>query len=259
MQQLVTAFCLQRRISRVVILTRSSPTWLYRRDDTDSNQTLRRQREFCDLFLDRNAFEVELEILEMDFLSAYTDQTLIRLNDHLHGRNDVLILTSTMDRVTRRMAHLDVLEQLRERNIWVMSFVWPQRHFPVPANAVEVAALVDTDVVDLPLINTIPASFHHTTVLRAAEYGLPIIMPVVLSQRTMPFIRATIRDAEYFVSQNNQTIYASTMLPRDAPTSGNTRGISDNRVNYWKRYITDNTGKRNCQVMVSGGCWLRYL
>ncbi|CAM0138434.1 unnamed protein product [Umbelopsis sp. WA50703] len=249
-RHLVTDFCLRRRITDVVVLTRGSPTWLYRQDDTDSNQTLRRQREFCSLFLDRHAVQLELIVLELDFVSAYSEQTLNQLRERLDGRNDVLILASSMDRITRRMTHLDEFVQWRERNTWVMSFIWQQRHFPVPTNAVEVAALVDADVVDLPVTNSIVRSFEHTAELHATGYGLPLVMPVVLTNRTMPFIRATIADAENFVSQNNHVIYASTTLPRDAPiATGRTRGINQNWVNYWTRYITELTGLRREQVI----------
>ncbi|KAJ2963446.1 hypothetical protein NQZ79_g1616 [Umbelopsis isabellina] len=81
--------------------------------------------------------------------------------------------------------------------------------------------------------------------------GLPVIMPLVMSARTIPLVRDVVADAETFVTQTSNIIYSSTALPPEAPTiSRRVRGINQTWINYWTEYTAQNTGLRREQVQI---------
>lgn len=247
-RQLVTRFCIERHINRIVVVSRTSPEWSKRQNDKNCEPSLSLQEYFCHQFIDPLNINVQVEQLQINGKSAFGQQTMTRLTQHMTARENVLILASSIERLTRRQQQLLEMLTWQERNIWVMSFLWPlRRELPYPTDTASVARFIDIvpqQLEDPQLVQDIVSGFARTIALRSTVYGHPVIMPMVLSDHNLPLVGAAVSDAENFVTRNIDIVYSSTMLPPNAPRhQGTQRGISRRWEDFWQAHVSQITGK----------------
>ncbi|KAG2182564.1 hypothetical protein INT43_007495 [Umbelopsis isabellina] len=229
-RQLVTRFCLERHITLIVIVSRTSPEWSKRQNDKNCEPSLNLQEYFCHQFVDPLNLNVQS-------------------SDTTYGRaRNILILASSFERLTRRQEQLLEMLAWQERNIWVMSFLWPlRRELPYPTDTASVARFIDIvpqNLEDPQLIQDIVNGFARTIALRSTIYGHPVVMPMVLSDHNLSLIGAAVSDAENFVTRNIDVVYWSTTLPQNAPRHQRTqRGVLRRWEDFWKGHISQTTGK----------------
>ncbi|KAJ2963507.1 hypothetical protein NQZ79_g1614 [Umbelopsis isabellina] len=247
-RQLVTRFCLERYITRIVIVSRTGPEWSKRQNDKNSEPSLSLQEHFCHQFVDQFNGNIQVEQLQINGESAFGQQTMRRLTQHIGARGDILLLASSIERLTRRQEQLLDMLTWQERNTWVMSFLWPlRRELPYPTDPIGVARFINIapqQLQDLQLVQDIASGFARTIALRSTIYGHPVVMPMVLSDHNLPIVGAAVSDAEYFVTRNIDIMYRSTELPQNAPRyRGTQRGISRRWEDFWKAHVSQTTGK----------------
>jgi hypothetical protein len=240
--RLVRRFIISRSIRRVIILSRTSPRWNGSSSDLSSQASNSRQIEFCRSFLarlDTQALGIIVTTLQLPRVSAYGRDTLDRLEQLLADQQNVLILSSSIDRVTRRVDHLEVVESWRARNIWVMSFLWDQRRFPYPQNVGDIADYVLDASTNQRPEGTILRELQRQEPLRMPAFGFPVTMPIVASRQLFPLITDVVADAQTFVSESQRTVYANVALPNNLPHQAflETRGITPALTECWRDWL----------------------
>lgn len=246
MSDIIGHFITSVNIRTILIVSRTSPPRARGFTSRIAREpSLTRQSTFCSMIV--RGLYTPCTYLELDQVSAYQDDTLSRLHSRLQDESDVLILTPSLDRLSRNSAHIDRIVELQQRNVWTMCLLWPQSLFTFPETEEQVAHHVRTLPEGRQQYTSLLRWFGQQSAFRNMESNIPLIMPTVINlevPRIENMVRSTIHHAEAFVSALRAPVYSGVEVPAtmERRQSQDTfRGMTDELAQTWQTTISDIT------------------
>ncbi|CAO3682620.1 unnamed protein product [Umbelopsis ramanniana] len=245
MQSIISHHVASKNIEEIIIVCRTSPG--RSTSEVASESSLSRQLSFTMTFLE--GLGLPVTHLTLHATSAFHNNTLNRILDATSGKRNVLLLASSMDRMTRNEAHVDqFLELQQSHNIWTMFLLTSYQAFQMPTTAQEVADFVNVDSIErnLDVYQQVATWFSSDqNAFRNAAGKKPWVMPTVLSlesPRVLESILQDVRHAGRFVTATKAPSYGRAQVPSEMiRQAAGRKGMTEETAVTWKTTLASIT------------------
>jgi hypothetical protein len=247
MRSIISHHVASKNIEEIIIVCRTSPGWSSTSSEVSSESSLSRQLAFTMAFLE--GLELPVTPLTLHATSAFHNNTLNRILDATNGKRNVLLLASSIDRMTRNEEHVDrFLELQQNHNIWTMFLMTSYQAFQMPTTAQEVADFVNVHSIgrDLDVYQQVATWFSSTQdAFRNAAGKKPWVLPTVLSlgsPRVLESIRQDVQHACKFVTAIKAPSYSRVKVPSEMMRmAAGRKGVTEEIAATWKAALADIT------------------
>lgn len=247
MRSIISHHVASKNIEEIIIVRRTSPAWSNRSSEVSSESSLSRQLNFTMSFLE--GLELPVTHLTLHATSAFQDNALNRILEATSGKENVLLIASSIDRLTRNEEHVDQFLELKQNcNIWTMFLLTSYHSFQMPTTAQDVAEFVNVNSLEqnLSVYQEVASWFNSTqSVFRNATGKKPWVMPTVLSlesPRVLESVREDVRHSREFVTATKAPSYSRVQVPPEMMRqAAGRRGMTEGTVTAWKTTLANIT------------------